>query len=94
MLSGISVVGPNAGGTPDTFVHGEHGLHYEANNEEAGAEALIEVLRAGPSMRRSVRQHALQYSWEESLRELESYYYEVAKACGILTEELIEKNIR
>ncbi len=72
MSSRVSVVGPNSGGTPDTFSDGVEGFYYSPpNNSTMAAEKIVQAIKEGDSMRERAYQHGKTFSWSRSIHDLE-----------------------
>ncbi len=82
MASGKVVLASDIHGYREVVNDGEDGLLVEPKNPEVLAQKLIEVLTNKELMTRlgkNGRKTALKYSWEKVTKEIESFYYEIAK---------------
>jgi glycosyltransferase involved in cell wall biosynthesis len=71
MKSGIPVVGPRAGGVPDTFEDTTHGRLYPPGDSAACATAVQYVLDHYPQMCMTLQTHVEQYTWDRSMLHLQ-----------------------
>lgn len=71
MRSGLSVVGPDSGGVPDTFEDGVQGRLHPAHDTVKAADAIFEVYQKGKTMRAAALEHAQKFTWKNSIAELD-----------------------
>ena len=72
MRSGIPVVGPRAGGVPNTFDDLIHGCLYTPHDSVACAAAVRYVLRHRTQMCNTLGDHMEKFTWERSMAQLQS----------------------
>jgi glycosyltransferase involved in cell wall biosynthesis len=77
MASGTPVVGANEGGTPLTFEHRQHGIHFPSHDQDAAVQAVLDVLDAGETMKQACVPHARTFTWERAINDLEGKYFKV-----------------
>lgn len=77
LASGLPVLAPRSGATPEVVSHGESGLLYEPDSASALIEAVNKIL-ADDSLRaalgRGARAAAKERTWESATRALRGYY--------------------
>lgn len=71
MASGLSVVGPIAGGIPDCFQEGIEGSLYPPHDPFLCAKAIQKCIEGGEQMKERAYKKGKSFSWESSIAELE-----------------------
>ena len=67
----------NEGGTPLTFEHRQHGIHFPSHDQDAAVQAVLDVLDAGETMKQACVPHARTFTWERAINDLEGKYFKV-----------------
>lgn len=77
MAMGLPVVATNVGGNKEAIQDEINGFLVEPNNPEAVAESILKIMMNG-DLKRKMSQNSLRmarhYSWENKIKEIESYY--------------------
>jgi glycosyltransferase involved in cell wall biosynthesis len=71
MRSGLSVVGPVAGGVPDAYTKGIEGALYDPHDAKSAASAIQRAIEGGKEMRSRAEMKGKTFSWTRVCGEME-----------------------
>lgn len=84
MMAGNTILGTNAGGTPELLNHGEFGVLFEPDNHQDLSEKLNAISEQSPDnnfKREDVREHAIEtYSHSTEFQKLEDIFKSITKS--------------
>ncbi|WP_263417252.1 glycosyltransferase family 4 protein [Terriglobus albidus] len=76
MASGTPVIASNSGGIPELITHGQNGLLFAYDDEQAYAECVLRILQSDPEslIQQARRLVEAQYTWKTNARRVVEVY--------------------
>jgi glycosyltransferase involved in cell wall biosynthesis len=71
MSSGVAVVGPDAGGVPNTFMNGQQGYLFTPHDACSASLAIQAAVGGGEALKDKAYAHGKSFTWARSIGELE-----------------------